>query len=139
MASWQGEVGDLIAAERDSIVEGVMGVEDLLVPRLADVARSSRRSALLAITAGMEHFVRGELAEHVVGVVEDGARQRMRDGYTPLELVLLSHAFMPPLRRALVARFGTERGLELYQLAEPRLLAGLRAVALAVERAAALR
>lgn len=100
-----------------------------LAPRYDEVPESDREKTVSVVLRSVERMLRGDGDEKVLVTVDDVFEQRANEGFSPRDLVLASHCYLPAVRRVFCERAGDLReGLRAYEEVESRVMNVLRRV-----------
>jgi hypothetical protein len=100
-----------------------------LVPRYREVPEADRSRTVMAVLRGFEKMLQGEGQERVLVAIDEVFDKRASEGFSAVDLVLATHAYLPVLRRVLCERAADLReGLRAYDEVERLTLPLLRRV-----------
>lgn len=125
----------LLERDRARIAAAVARQFHALVPKYRTVPIDDVEASVQRVLAALARFIQSEGERHLLGEVDRAFERRAAEGFTSLDLVMTTHAYLPVLRRFFCERSDDLRlGIAAYEEVESTALGLMRhLVALALE------
>jgi len=119
----------LLSEHRAQLAKAVSRQMCELVPRYFGVEEADREQTTDAVLLGVERLLRGEGQGKMLVAVDEAFERRAAEGFTPPELILATHSYLPVIRQIFCEHAGDLReGLAAYEQIETAILPLLRHV-----------